>query len=231
MHAVDLERFGREGFAMKPSLLSSAEVTELIALIERDVKAEPMRGGVRDVMDAVPALRAIADHAAVRAVVDAVLGPDAFVVRSTLFDKTADANWKIPWHQDLTIAVQERIDTDGYWPWSMKNGVQHVQPPTQVLKRMVTVRIHLDPCPATNGALRVIPGSHLLSRVNQNHVEEHVKEELAVTCAADVGEALVMRPLLFHASSAAETPAHRRVLHFDFAAGALDNGLQWRLRN
>lgn len=229
--AFDLERFGREGFVMKPSLLSSAEVAEFIALIKRDVKTEAMRGGVRDVMDAVPALRAVAAHENVRAVVDAVLGPSAFVVRSTLFDKTAEANWKIPWHQDLTIAVQQRIDTEGYWPWSTKNGIQHVQPPTHVLERMVTVRIHLDPCPATNGALRVLPGTHHLGRVNQNHVDGHVKEELAVTCTADAGEALIMRPLLFHASSAAESPAHRRILHFDFASGELDNGLQWRLRN
>lgn len=228
---LDPERFRREGFAMMPSLLSSAEVGELITLIERDVKTEPGRGGVRDVMDSVPALRAVADHPAVRAVVDAVLGEEAFVVRSTLFDKTADANWKIPWHQDLTIAVERRLDTEGYWPWSVKNGVQHVQPPTRVLERMVTVRIHLDPCPASNGALRVLPGSHLLGRVNQNHVEEHVTENPATTCVADAGEALVMRPLLLHASSASETPGHRRVLHFDFAAGELENGLQWRLRN
>lgn len=216
---------------MKPSLLSPAEVAELIALIERDVKTSTLRGGVRDVTDAVPALRAVAEHEAVRRVVDAVLGSEARVVRSTLFDKTAEANWKIPWHQDLTIAVQKRIDTDGYWPWSIKNGVQHVRPPTRVLERMVTVRIHLDACPESNGALRVMPGSHLLGRVNQNHVEEHVEESRAVTCAAEAGEALVMRPLLFHASSASKIPGHRRVLHFDFAAGELGNGLEWRLRN
>lgn len=229
--ALDLDRFEWEGFAMEPSLLSSGEIADLLELIERDVRTKLLRGGVRDVMDSIPELRKVADHPSVRLIVDKVLGPDAFVVRSTLFDKTAEANWKIPWHQDLTIAVEERRDADGYWPWSIKNGIQHVQPPTHVLDRMVTIRIHLDPCPSFNGAVRVMPGTHLLGRVNQNSVEEYVDEQSAVICSAEVGEALLMRPLLFHASSAAQTPEHRRILHFDFATGELDNGLQWRSRS
>ncbi len=160
------------------------------------------RGGLRDVMDAIPALKAVAWNGEVRILVEAILGSKAFPVRATLFDKTDGANWKVPWHQDLTIAVQERRDTDGYGPWSIKQGVQHVQPPTSVLNRMVTVRIHLDPCPAGNGALRVMPGTHQLGRLNQNHVAGFVNEKLAVTCEAEAGEALIMRPLLL--------PMHRR---------------------
>jgi ectoine hydroxylase-related dioxygenase (phytanoyl-CoA dioxygenase family) len=95
---------------------------------------------------------------------------------------------------------------------------------------MVTIRIHLDPCPATNGALRVQPGTHHLGRLNQNHVDTYIEETRTVICSARPGEVLVMRPLLLHASSPAVTPAHRRVLHFDFATGQLDNGLIWRMR-
>jgi hypothetical protein len=37
-----------------------------------------------------------------------------------------------------------------------------------------------------------------------------------------------MRPLLLHASSATQTPHHRRVLHLEFApAGLLPPGLAW----
>lgn len=215
---------------MTPSLFSPSEIAHLISLIETHASPDARRGGVRDIMHRVPELRDTADNIRVREIVGQVLGSGAFVVRATLFDKTGDANWKVPWHQDVTIAVDSRRDTEGYGPWSIKEGVMHVQPPSQVLERMVTVRIHLDPCPATNGALRVQPGTHTLGRLNQNNVGAHIDETRTVTCIAEAGEALVMRPLLLHSSSPSITPAHRRVLHFDFAVGDLDNGLAWRMR-
>jgi hypothetical protein len=36
-----------------------------------------------------------------------------------------------------------------------------------------------------------------------------------------------MRPLLLHASSPAQRPGHRRVIHLEFAAGELPGGLEW----
>jgi len=215
---------------MMSSLFSSAEVAHLISLIEAHISPGTKRGGVRDVMDRAPQLRAAAEDIRVRDIVEHVLGSTAFVVRSILFDKTAGANWKVPWHQDLTIAVDSRRDTEGYGPWSIKEGIVHVQPPTEVLARMVTVRIHMDPCPAINGALRVLPGTHKLGRLNQNHLDCHIDEARAITCAAQPGDALIMRPLLLHASSPSIVPAHRRILHFDFANGGLYNGLTWRMR-
>lgn len=226
----DMQRFSEDGFAITPALISHEEIVELIALIEADVKADSKRGGVRDVMNRIPSLSRVATNRAVRSIVDQVLGPQAFLVRSTLFDKTDGANWKVPWHQDVTIAVHERRDTEGYGPWSIKQGITHVQPPTSVLEQMVTVRVHLDPCPSTNGALRVMPGTHHLGRIDQNLAPKYVDESLAVCCAAHPGEALVMRPLLLHASSAATEPRHRRVLHFDFATVDLAAPLQWRMR-
>lgn len=182
-------------------------------------------------MKHVPELRAVADHPAVRGLAQKALRPKAFVVRATLFDKTPDANWKVPWHQDVTIAVRERKDAPGYGPWSIKEGVQHVQPPSRVLEHMVTVRVHLDGCPAENGALRVMPGTHRLGRIDQNDALRHVSESQAVICAAKAGESLVMRPMLLHASSPSSTPGHRRILHFDFADSELDEGIQWQEHN
>ncbi|HZL27635.1 MAG TPA: phytanoyl-CoA dioxygenase family protein [Acidobacteriaceae bacterium] len=164
-----------------------------------------------------------------REIVSQVLGPEAVVIRSTLFDKTDGANWKVPWHQDVTIAVRERIESEGFGPWSMKEGVLHVQPPTEALEQMVTIRVHLDACPASNGALCVMPCTHHLGRINQNDAPNHIIEAEAVCCEAAAGEALVMRPLLLHASSVATNPSHRRVLHFDYAATALPNDLRFAL--
>jgi ectoine hydroxylase-related dioxygenase (phytanoyl-CoA dioxygenase family) len=228
--AFDLQQFADDGFAVTEPLLSSSEVAELIAMVEADVDSQSKRGGVRDVMTRIPSLAGVAMKPSVRAIVEQVLGEDALVVRSTLFDKTPSSNWKVPWHQDVTIAVRERVETKGYGPWSTKESITHVQPPTEVLSRMVTVRIHLDPCHRENGALRVMPGSHHLGRIDQNRATDYVDEQDAVNCEAAPGEALVMRPLLLHASAPSELPTHRRVLHFDFAVGRLDGSLDWHMR-
>ena len=66
-----------------------------------------------------------------------ILGEMFFPVRGILFDKIPDANWKVPWHQDVTIAVQERVESEGFGPWSMKADVLHVQPPAEGLEHMV----------------------------------------------------------------------------------------------
>lgn len=224
----DLQRFNDLGFAITEPLLDSKQIENLISLIEAETQPSK-RGGVRDVMSRVPSLADVAGLPSIRAIVERVLGTEAFVVRSTLFDKIPSANWKVPWHQDVTIAVHGRIETAGYGPWSTKESVTHVQPPAEVLNRMVTVRIHLDPCPRENGALRVMPRTHHLGRIDQNRAMNHVDETKSVCCEAASGAALVMRPLLIHASSPSELPSHRRVLHFDFAIGKLDGNLEWHL--
>jgi len=213
---------------MVPSLLRLDEVRRMILVLGR-TSPGTSRGGRRDVLDGAEDLRHIAAHPNVRAIVDAVLGPEAFVARATLSDKTPDANWKVPWHQDVTIAVKDRKEVEGYGPWSVKGGIVHVQPPSGVLERMITVRIHLDSCDEESGALRVIPASHMLGRLNQNDVSLHVQQGDPTCCSANSGDALVMRPLLLHASSAAAKPTHRRVLHLDYAVGCLDGGLRWRM--
>jgi ectoine hydroxylase-related dioxygenase (phytanoyl-CoA dioxygenase family) len=179
----------------------------------------------------LPSLRELTDHAAILKFVRGILGDDAFVARATLFNKTPDANWKVPWHQDVTIAVKEKREAEGYGPWSVKAGVVHVQPPSEVLERMLTVRVHIDPCHATNGALKVMPGSHRFGKLDQNNVDVYLDEQRSVCCTANAGDALLMRPLLLHASSAAVEPTHRRVLHFDYAAGDLVEGLHWKMRD
>jgi ectoine hydroxylase-related dioxygenase (phytanoyl-CoA dioxygenase family) len=227
---LDRHQFEQLGYAVTKPILTPTETAHLIELIEQNTNTEEKRGGIRDIMHRLPELQQVAHHPAVRSIVDDVLGQDAFIVRTTLFDKTDAANWRVPWHQDVTIAVSERMELDGYGPWSTKEGITHVQPPTEVLDRIVTVRIHLDPCPSTNGALRVMPGTHKLGRINQNDAPQHVSEEHAVCCEAEAGAALVMRPLLLHASSPSTHPDHRRVLHFDFATGELPEGLNWKMR-
>jgi ectoine hydroxylase-related dioxygenase (phytanoyl-CoA dioxygenase family) len=156
-----------------------------------------------------------------------VLGPKAIAVKGTLFDKTADANWLVPWHQDLTICVNKRIDADGYGPWTRKAGVVNVQPPVSVLERMLAIRIHLDDCDTENGALRILPASHRRGRLSAGQIAAMQDEIAPVTCALKRGGVVLMKPLVLHASSPARNPGHRRVIHIDFAAVDLAPGLLW----
>jgi ectoine hydroxylase-related dioxygenase (phytanoyl-CoA dioxygenase family) len=160
------------------------------------------------------------------AVAREILGESAKPVRGILFDKTPAANWLVPWHQDLSIAVKERVDMPGFGPWSEKAGVVHVQPPVDVLHQMVTIRLHLDDCTIDNGPLRVVPGTHHRA-LTPAEIAQRSETGPQITCTAPAGGAVVMRPLILHASSPAKSPAHRRVVHIEYAACDLPGGLEW----
>jgi hypothetical protein len=148
-------------------------------------------------------------------------------VRAIYFDKSPSANWLVAWHQDLTIAVAERREAPGFGPWSMKDGVTHVQPPIELLEHMLAARLHLDDGDETNGALRVLAGTHRDGRLSAEQIEARRQSIPETVCRARVGDALLMRPMLLHASSRATTPTRRRVLHIEYAACDLPFGLAW----
>jgi ectoine hydroxylase-related dioxygenase (phytanoyl-CoA dioxygenase family) len=230
-----LSHLETDGFALVPGAVSPAVVHVLLAALDAPGGGEGVRRrenvyAIRNLLEAVPAVRELARSAEVRGLVEPVLGRGAFAVRGILFDKTPDANWKVAWHQDLTIAVRERQEVDGFGPWSDKAGVVHVQPPAAVLERMVTVRLSLDDCGPENGPVCVIPGSHAHGRLSPGEVQRRRVSEDAVPTCLPAGGALLMRPLLLHASSPSTSPAHRRVVHLEFAAGELPGGLDWHGR-
>jgi ectoine hydroxylase-related dioxygenase (phytanoyl-CoA dioxygenase family) len=159
--------------------------------------------------------------------VAAHLGPDAQPVRAIFFDKTPASNWLVPWHQDLTIAVASKVEAPGFGPWSVKNGIPHVQPPAALLEQMIAVRLHFDDCDASNGALRVVPGSHHGGRLEPDQISAARAATEVVVCEAAAGDALLMRPLLLHASSKSVTDRRRRILHIEYCSGNLPEGLAW----
>ncbi|HEY0098873.1 MAG TPA: phytanoyl-CoA dioxygenase family protein [Pyrinomonadaceae bacterium] len=222
----------REGFAIVPGVIGEGEIARANAMLERAEHSDGVRrrGGVyaiRNLLEAVPGLYELIEATPVRALAAQVLGAQCFVVRSILFDKTPEANWKVAWHQDLSIAVRERRNAEGFGAWSEKAGVTHVQPPAEVLEGMLAVRLHLDASDEANAPLRVLPGSHLRGRLSAEAIARMQEESEIVSCLVPRGGALLMRPLLLHASSAARVPFHRRVVHLEFAAGELPAGLAW----
>lgn len=221
------EQIERDGWTITPPLVPQLEVDRVLADVSSLVVDG--RGGARGLFE-VASVRAIACSPAVRTVAESVLGPRCFAVRALLFDKTPAANWKVVWHQDLTIAVDRRLSCTGFGPWSYKDGVPHVQPPTELLERMLAVRVHLDDCRADNGPVRVISGSHRMGRLSGDAIDAYRASAVAEECVVERGGILAFRPLILHASSPAASPAHRRVIHLEFAAEELPAPLAWRDR-
>jgi ectoine hydroxylase-related dioxygenase (phytanoyl-CoA dioxygenase family) len=236
-----VEAVEHDGFAVVPDVIGERAISLLLsALNKAEHAADARRRGsvyaVRNLLDAVPEACEVIRASRVRPLVEGVLGASCFVVRSILFDKTPEANWKVAWHQDLSIAVRARLDAEGFGAWSEKAGVMHVQPPAEVLERMLSLRLHLDASDEANGPLRVIPGSHARGRLNAETRAELIaqaqKRGEAISCLVPRGGALLMKPLLLHASSASRRPQqHRRVVHLEFAAAELPAGLEWASRN
>lgn len=150
-------------------------------------------------------------------------GADFRPVRAILFDKQDGANWALAWHQDRTIEVAERRDTDGFVPWTVKQGRVHVAPPVSLLERMRTVRFHLDPVDADNAPLLVSPGSHRLGLIPEAAIGDVVARCGETMCLADAGSVWVYHTLILHASARSRPGRHRRVLQIDLSAG----GLRW----
>lgn len=229
---VILNRIECDGYAVQEDVLSEAEIDQLIDAIERREDGIGLQRhgrifAVRNLLD-VPEFRKLAESEPVSELARTVLGCDAaFPVRGILFDKIPEANWKVPWHQDVTIAVQEREEIEGFGPWSTKAGTLHVQPPAAVLERMISIRLHLDACDESNGALYVVPGSHRSGRIAEAEIPSILGQSPSHVCTVDRGGALLMRPLLLHASSASQAPTHRRVIHLDFACEGLPFPLKW----
>jgi hypothetical protein len=157
-----------------------------------------------------------------------LLPQNAVAVQCTLFDKSPTKNWLVALHQDLSIPVRDRVDGPECSGWSEKEGQLYVQPPVSVLERLVAVRVHIDDCPAESGALRVVPRSHTEGRINSSQAEALSREHGETVVPVASGGALVMRPLLLHASSKTTSPVPRRVLHFVFGPRTLPLGLEWR---
>ena len=211
------------GYTVIPDLIEPEELAE----VTRHVDALNTTGfGKRRLMD-VPWCAALAERLARGDRVRQELPAKATPVQCTLFAKSIEKNWLVSLHQDLSIPVAERVASQECSGWSEKEGQIFVQPPIHVLENLLAVRIHLDECDERSGALRVIPGSHRLGRLPSGEALQLRAERGEASVGVGRGGAMLMRPLLLHASSKVAANKMRRVLHFVFGPGDLPLGLRW----
>ncbi|UOQ71087.1 phytanoyl-CoA dioxygenase family protein [Hymenobacter cellulosilyticus] len=222
----------QQGFVVLPTLLQPAETARLLHALEQAPSSGPnfRRSqdlfAIRDVLGEVPALQPILAASALPQLLQALFPKGCHLVKSIYFDKPAHSNWLVAWHQDLMISVDRKAELPGYGPWTSKPEGVAVQPPRAVLENICTIRLHLDACDATNGALKVVPGSHREGPLAGAELPGRTTG--AVVCAVPAGGAMLMKPLLLHASNRSRSARSRRVLHLEFASIDLPQGLQWR---
>lgn len=224
VHCDLREAIERDGFAIVPELVSTDDIEALAAALEKEPR--PGRAGRRNVLRN-ELVRRLAGAGLMRDAASAVLGRQCGAVRAILFDKNADANWHVIWHQDTTIAIEAEVPAIWYGPWSVKDGVPHVRPPLSVIEEMVAVRLHLDPCREADGPLSVLPGSHRTGILSPEAIEAWRSRVPEHACVLERGGLLVMRPLLLHSSPRALRGTSRRVLHVEYGPPVLPQGVRW----
>ncbi len=214
------------GFCILRGVLTSEVVASLRLALEPIFNSD-ISAGTRGLLRRSAEVKALSESRVVLDLIEAELGQGSKLVRSILFNKNQDTNWKVPWHQDLSIAVNKKSEVEGYGPWSIKEGIVHVQPPVEILESMLTIRLHLDPSDETNGALSVVPGSHRLGRVAANEAAAIAEKMGSVLCATKSGDAILMRPLILHSSKKTISSKPRRVIHLEYANTSLSESLEW----
>lgn len=202
-----------KGWALARSGISPGELHALATHVFAKDTA-----GARCLLD-LPLVRAAAERMKAELVAAGVLPRGAVAIQAIAFDKNPSANWKVTWHQDVMFPFARPVTAAGYDLASRKEGVDYARPPREVLEALVAARLHVDDCDEMNGPLRVAPGSHGEGVFRSTEIAERVAASGEETCLARAGEALLMKPLLLHASSPAKEPRHRRVLHVVYHDG------------
>lgn len=219
-----------DGFTVINQVFSFADIAEIINVIESaDSSGSLFRKtndlfAIRQVLKELPQLNKIVFNDKIRKIVKELFGDNYAVVKSIYFDKPGNSNWFVAYHQDLTISVDCKKDIEYFGPWTVKQNQYAVQPPIEILKDIFTIRIHLDDTDNQNGALKVIPGSHL--GIYRPELIDWSKA-VEISCNVNAGGVMIMKPLLLHASNRTTNNKKRRVLHIEFSAAELPVEINW----
>ncbi len=218
-----LSKLNQEGFSILENIFTTAEIEAILqALSKKDLAQQfGVRYFLKEHSDLIPLVFTLKFKQLIQAI-DA----KAFVIKSIYFDKPPHANWIVNWHQDIAINVEGKTADTAYTKWRTAKGRTAVQPPIEVLENIFTLRIHLDDCTIQNGALQVIPKSHLNGVIRVSELSQSEKAN-ATVCEVKQGGVLAIKPLIFHASKRVENLKSRRVLHLEFTSEKLADGVNW----
>lgn len=223
--------FPQNGFTVLDRMYSDTEIDTIIACINK-ASAELTLGeqsthvfAIRQVVKKIPALKSLLFTEKFHALLSSLFEEPYFLTKAIYFDKPSTSNWFVAYHQDLSISVDRKEEVSNYTNWTFKKGQFGVQPPLEILDNIVTIRIHLDKTEKENGALKIIPNSHLKGIYRPETIDWNTETEYV--CEVEKGGIMLMKPLTLHASDRTTNGKQRRVLHLEFSSKQLSKPLQW----
>ena len=230
-HKTHWANIQTSGYTILDDVYSHQETQNIIALItEASQGSDAFRKtedlfAIRRFLKEIPEVKPLIFSRKLKSIISDFFGAAFFVVKSIYFDKPEKSNWFVGWHQDLTISVNKRADLPGFSFWTKKFEQYAVQPPIEFLDTGFTIRIHLDNTDENNGALKIIPGSHLKNVLRPD--DPDIQLQSKKLCPVRAGGIMVMRPLLMHASDRTTSNNQRRVIHIEFNRLELPVELEW----
>lgn len=228
------EQLQNDGFAIVNNLYTRQEVNAIVTHIEgADTNKATFRKSadlfaIRQFLKEIPEVANLLFTPSLKTLLGTILGQHYFVVKSIYFDKPGSSNWYVAYHQDLTISVDKKTELEGFTNWTQKQNQYAVQPPLSILENITTIRIHLDDTDENNGALKVVPGSHLKKIYRPETIDWSVERE--VSCPVQQGGVMFMKPLTLHSSGRSTNHKKRRVIHIELSNEELPGNLLWSER-
>ncbi|WP_026754502.1 WYL domain-containing protein [Sediminibacter sp. Hel_I_10] len=220
------KRLEFKGFGILNHVYSKRDIRKLKVQFDTYIKENDERAyGMREVLKKMPEIREILFNKNLRRLVKAI-DKKAFLTKAIYFDKSPKDNWYVTWHQDIPIHVSEKIETEGFEAWTIKNDNIGVRPPEEFSKNTFAMRIHLDDTSQKNGALQIIPGSHK-KQLNDDDIALITSSSIPFVSEVSSGGVQLLKPLVLHASSKSKIQRRRRVIHLEFASMPLPNGLTY----
>lgn len=215
--------FVTKGYHWARQALSPAELLRLANWVDENHGGAGTRhvrlDGIKDLLAPTGTVGAFADK----------LLPSGRPVRVTVFNKSNDQNWLVPWHQDRVIAVRDRHDLVGFSAWTKQDDYWHCEPPIEAFKKSVFIRIHLDELTTENGAMQIAAASHLNGFVPAGSAREVAEECEIDTGECKAGDLLACNSLILHRSEKSKTNARRRTIRIDYSAFDLPEPLEWAI--
>tara|TARA_R110002050_G_scaffold196783_2_gene331777 strand:- start:682 stop:1449 length:768 start_codon:yes stop_codon:yes gene_type:complete len=219
------------GYSILTDLYSDNEIEQILTCLDSAeqngnsfIKTNDLFA-IRQLFNYVPELKKLLFNKKLTEILTDNSESEYFLTKAIYFDKPSESNWFVAYHQDLSISVNKKADLENYSNWTFKKGQYGVQPPIEILQDTITIRIHLDKTDKNNGALKVIPKSHLKGIVRADSKEWNIENEFV--CEVKKGGAMLMKPLTLHASNRTTNGKKRRVIHLEFNKHNLTEPLTW----
>ena len=125
-NSIHQQQLFDNGFSVKENIYSEEEIQNILTIIDQtDSSNETFRKtndlfAIRQFLREIPTVIDLIFTENLKSVMKEIIGEDFFVVKSIYFDKPETSNWYVPYHQDLTISVDKKMEIKNFELWTTK---------------------------------------------------------------------------------------------------------------